>query len=114
LKIEQQANIQESQIKLDYENQSKKIRDELHKETEKEIEQIKKKFEEKIDYVSADVVMAKIHKEKNEQEMSEIKMKNDELLKRVEEIKSKTASEKQDWAFQQLAQSQRPVFMTEQ
>jgi hypothetical protein len=78
---------------------------------EKVIAAYKKEFEEKMTDVEADVVMAKIHSDKNKQEIDQLKHQNELISKQIQETQVLIDAATKEWEFQQFVQSQHgPTF----
>jgi len=74
------------------------------------VEKVKNEYEDKLNDVNADVVMAKIHSAKNSQEIEQLKQENELIQQEIKSAEKIAEAEKQEWAFAQFAQSQKQVF----
>lgn len=78
----------------------------LKEKAAKQIADIEKVENAKIEDASADYVMAKIHADKSEQEVKELRQKAESLKQEIRELKAARKAEKDEWKFQQFAQAQ--------
>merc|ERR1712025_283979 len=77
----------------------------LEQKAKQRMAEIEKVEEAKIEDASADFIMAKIHADKSEQEVKELRTRAEALKQEIGNLKAGRRVEKDEWKFQQFAQA---------
>eukprot|EP00301_Raphidiophrys_heterophryoidea_P011704 c17883_g1_i1.p1 GENE.c17883_g1_i1~~c17883_g1_i1.p1 ORF type:complete len:753 (-),score=242.49 c17883_g1_i1:101-2359(-) len=104
-KMKQQMEQQEKALKDKLQAEEKELQEKLQREIAPQLENVKKESEAHLNDINADWVMAKIHADKSEKELAELKQQEIFLQREVEQLKQDLKHQHDEWIFQQAVAS---------